>query len=274
MFDNRLKVLVRGGGDLGSGVVFRLHRAGACVMVAELARPLHVRRLVSYGEAVYQHTVTVEGVTAVLSHGSKDGQEIISRSEVPVIIDPEAECIRWFKPHVIVDARLLKKKPERGLESAPLVIGLGPGFTAGVDCHAVIETMRGPRLGRVYWQGTTADDTKLPEMVAGYVEERVLRAPADGVFKAVASIGTRVERGQVLAQVDGKPITAKFDGVIRGMIADGILVFSGMKVGDLDPRPELELCYSISDKSLAIGGAVLEAVLTRTDLRKYLCGTE
>mgnify|MGYP005854420473 FL=1 len=188
------------------------------------------------------------------------------------MVDPDAESIRWLKPDVIVDARLRKAAPEISQDSAPLVIGLGPGFTAGVHCHAVIETKRGPTLGRVYWSGTAETDSGLPEAVNGFVEERVLRAPKNGVFKPLVRICDFVHKGQLVAEVDGAPIRAKFDGVIRGLVVEGMPVTSGMKVGDVDPRNDPRLCSLVSDKSLAIGGGALEAVLSRPDLRKRLCG--
>jgi xanthine dehydrogenase accessory factor len=264
--------MVRGGGDLGSGVVLRLHRAGAAVLVTELAQPIFVRRMVSFGEAIYRGKIQVEEVSAVRVETPGSTGQVLDNQSVAVLIDPDANAIQWFKPQVVVDARLLKEKPEYGLDIAPLVIGLGPGFVAGEDCHAVIETKRGPNLGRVYWHGPTEVDTKIPESVSGYIEERVLRAPCKGVVNGLAKIGDLVSKDQVIAHVGDEEIKANFNGVVRGLIADGILVERNMKIGDLDPRQDPSLCYLVSDKSLAIGGAVLEAVLTRPELRTAMCG--
>lgn len=268
----RLRVLIRGGGDLGSGVGVRLYRAGAQIIVAELPLPLVVRRYVSFAEAVISGSTFVEEVPAKRAISEDEVLKFLENSVVAVLVDPPAESIRWLKPDVIVDARLRKAAPEIGLDSAPLVIGLGPGFTAGVNCHAVIETKRGPTLGRVYWSGTAETDSGLPEAVNGFVEERVLRAPKDGIFKPLVRICDFVSKGQPVAEVDGALIQAKFDGVIRGLVMEGLPVTSGMKVGDVDPRKDPRLCSLVSDKSLAIGGGALEAVLSRPDLRKRLCG--
>lgn len=268
----RLRVLIRGGGDLGSGVGVRLYRVGAQVIVTELPMPLVVRRYVSFAEAVISGSTFVEEVPAKKAESKEEILDILEKSVVAVVVDPDAESIQWLKPDVIVDARLRKAPPEIGLGSAPLVIGLGPGFTAGLNCHAVIETKRGPTLGRVYWSGTAEVDSGLPEAVNGFVEERVLRAPKNGFFKPLVRICDFVSKGQPVAEVDGVPVLAKFDGVVRGLVMAGLPVTSGMKVGDVDPRKDPRLCSLVSDKSLAIGGGVLEAVLSRPDLRKRLCG--
>lgn len=267
----RLRVLIRGGGDLGSGVGLRLFRAGALLLVAELSKPLVVRRYVSFAEAVISGATFVEEVPAQKANSHEEVHVLLSKGIVPVVVDPVAESIQWWKPDVLVDARLQKSSPEIGIQAASMIIGLGPGFTAGVDCHAVVETKRGPTLGRVYWSGTAEADSGLPESVNGYVEERVLRAPQDGFFKSLVRICDFVTRGQVVAEVDGMPIHAQFDGVIRGLVMEGLQVTKGMKVGDIDPRKDPRLCSLVSDKSLAVGGGVLEAILSRPDLRRKLC---
>jgi len=178
----------------------------------------------------------------------------------------------WLKPDVIVDARLLKTIVNHRVDQIPLLIGLGPGFTAGINCHAVVETKRGQNLGRVYWQGSSEPNSGIPEMVLGYVEDRVLRAPTDGKFKGLVKIGQIVAKGEQLAIVSGIQVTAAFDGVVRGLLADGVPVTRGMKVGDLDPRLDVDLTLFVSDKALAVGGGVLEAILTRPELRQKLSG--
>lgn len=268
-----LRVLIRGGGDLGSGVGVRLFRAGAQVIFTELPMPLVVRRFVSFAEAVISGSTFVEEVPAQKAASKEEVLLLLGKKVVPVLIDPAGESIQWLKPDVLVDARLKKTPPEIGLEAGSFVIGLGPGFTVGLNCHAIIETKRGPTLGRVYWNGTAEADSGLPEGVNGYVEERVLRAPKDGYFKPFARICDFVTQGQAVAEVDGIPILAQFDGVIRGLVMEGLPVTKGMKVGDVDPRKDPRLCNLVSDKSLAVGGGALEAVLSVPELRRKLCGT-
>ena len=261
MFLSDTLVLIRGGGDLATGVAHRLHRAGFTVMVTELAQPLCVRRAVSFAEAVYAGSVTVEGVTARLAPDPMTGMAYAVVGEVPVVVDAGDGALRQMRPPVVVDARMAKKNLGARLADAPRVIGLGPGFTAGVDCHAVIETNRGHNLGRVYWEGSAEPDTGQPEAVSGFAGQRVLRAPRDGVFVARRRIGDVVKASEALAAVEGEPVMAGFDGAVRGLLHDGLRVSAGMKVGDLDPRGVREHCFLISDKARAVGGGVLEAIL-------------
>lgn len=265
-----VRVLVRGGGDLASGVALRLFRTGFQVLITELPRPLVVRRLVSFAEAIYQGEISIEGVRACQATDIDAAFEIISEGKIPVLIDPEARAREVFHPEVVVDARLTKRPPDLGMEIAPLVIGLGPGFIAGVNCHAAIETNRGHFLGRVIWEGAPEADTGKPDTVAGYGEDRVLRAPAAGIFHPRSAIGDSVDRGAVIAEVDGHEIRAPFKGVLRGLLHSGLSVHAGMKVGDLDPRDDPRYCTLVSDKSLAVGGGVLEAVLSRPEMRLRL----
>lgn len=258
-------MLVRGGGDLGTGVAYRLYRAGFTVMVTDLAQPTCVRRAVSFAEAMYAGRVTVEGVTAARVDDPMLGMAHTVVGEIPVTVD-DGSVVQRMQPPIVVDARLAKRNLGTRLRDARLVIGLGPGFTAGKDCHAVVETNRGHDLGRVYWEGSAEPDTGVPEPVRGHAGERVLRAPTDGVLAARAEIGQAIKSGDVVAEVAGLPITAAFDGVLRGLVHDGLTVTAGMKVGDLDPRGVREHCFTISDKARSIGGGVLEAVLTGIDL--------
>lgn len=266
-----LRVLIRGGGDLGSGVALRLLRCGAQVVVTELEKPLVVRRAAAYANAVYEGICKVEETRGVLCGSYDELNAVITRGEVGVLIDPASEIKAELLPHVLVDARMTKQAPEVYKNSAPLVVGLGPGFIAGVHSHAVIETKRGATLGRVYWTGTAETDTEIPETILGTGNQRVLRAPGSGVIKDLVRIGDLVIAGQKLAVVDGKVVEAEFDGVVRGLIADGFPVIEGMKIGDLDPRRDPRLCYIVSDKALAVGGGVLEAILSRADIRTNLC---
>jgi xanthine dehydrogenase accessory factor len=268
-----LTVLIRGGGDLASGVALRLHRCGLRIIVSELPRPLAVRRRVSFAEAVYSGKITVESVTARSVSAPADKRQvmnIIAQGEIPVLIDPHGDAVQSFQPEVIVDARMLKQYVEFDLNRVRLLVGLGPGFVAGDNCHAVIETNRGISMGRVTWQGPAENNTFLPEAVAERQAERVLRAPADGVMEAYAEIGDHLESGQIIAQVAGESVKAAFKGVLRGMIHPGLRVSKGLKIGDLDPRDNPQLCVQVSDKSLAVGGGALEAILSRHDLRSHL----
>lgn len=255
-------VLVRGGGDLGTGVAHRLHRAGFTVMVTELPQPLCVRRAVAFAEAVYAGSVTVEGVVARYADDPMIGMAYTALNEIPVVVDAQDDVVARMKPPIVVDARLAKTNLGTRLYDAKLVIGLGPGFSAGKDCHAVVETNRGQDLGRVYWEGGAEADTGQPEPVRGFAGQRVLRSPADGVFIGRGQIGDLVQAGDLLAEVDGKAVVAALDGVVRGLLHDGVPVTTGLKVGDLDPRGVREYCFLISDKARAIGGGVLEAMLT------------
>ncbi len=257
-----MKILVRGGGDLASGAIARAHRAGWDVIVTELPGPLAVRRTVSFAQAVYSGEIAIEEIRARMVSNMDAVNEALSQRVVPVIVDPGAEIRGEFVPDVIVDARMRKAPSDLPLRSAPLVIGLGPGFHAGNDVDAVVETVRGSRLGRVYWLGTAQADTGLPERVAGFSAERVLRAPASGPVETVRAIGDICKKNEIIARVAGKMILAPFDGVLRGLVQEGLVVPEGMKIGDLDPRNDPGLCWLISDKALAIGGGVLEAVLT------------
>jgi len=254
-------VLVRGGGDLGTGIAHRLHRAGFRVVVSELPQPLVIRRTVAFASAVYEGHIEVEGAEARLARDATEIESMLDQGLVPVIVDPAGEAIPLLKPDVVVDTRMAKRNLGTTLADAPIVIGLGPGFTAGQDVHAVVETMRGHNLGRVILQGNAEPDTHVPGLVQGYGRERVLWAPAAGRFQSHVHIGERVEAGQVIAQVAEQPVRAGISGVLRGLLHDGLLVREGQKVGDIDPRGVAEHCFTISDKARAIAGGVLEAIL-------------
>lgn len=256
-------VVLRGGGDLATGVALRLKRAGFPLVVLELPLPLVVRRTVALASAVHEGRVEVEGVQGVLVTTPEEARAWLwNEQTVPVLVDPGGETLSAFRPTVLVDARMAKRNIDTRIDQAPLVIALGPGFEAGRDCHAVVETNRGHFLGRVYWQGSAEPNTGTPGVVAGYGAERVLRAPVAGVVRVLAAIGDRVAAGQVVAEVNGVPVRAPFPGVVRGLIADGTPVPAGLKIGDIDPRGRREHCFTVSDKALAVGGGVLEAVLT------------
>jgi len=256
-----LKVLIRGGGEMASGIAHRLHRCHMRVFITEVAQPTTVRRMVAFAEAVYQGSHTIEGVEAVKVSSAEEAYKVWQDGGIPLFVDPEAKVREAIRPEVIVDAIMAKKNTVGDRSQAPLVIGVGPGFTAGLNVHAAIETNRGHNLGRVLWQGQAEEDTGVPAPVAGYSDERVLRVPQKGLFKALHEIGDLVHPGEVVAQVNGCPIRAQIKGVLRGLLKDGILVEEGIKAGDIDPRGEREYCYVISDKARAIAGGVLEAIL-------------
>jgi xanthine dehydrogenase accessory factor len=263
-------ILMRGGGDLASGAAIRLARAGLRVVITELPQPLAVRRLVSFAQAVYSQEITIEGITAHLARDVDQARQLAQAGMLAVLVDAPAQSRFELQPVVMIDGRMTKRPPELGMEAAPLVVGLGPGFTAGIDCHAVIETCRGPHLGRVIWQGAAEADTGVPDGVLAWQAERVLRAPVDGPFTALAQIGERLAEGQAAAEVDGQVVRAVFKGVLRGILADGVRVTRGMKIGDVDPRDDPALCRMVSDKALAVGGGVMEAILSRADIRERL----
>ena len=254
-------VIVRGGGDLATGVVYRLHRAGFPVIVTELERPLVVRRQVALATAVLESHIQVETLHGQLAHTPTEAEQLAQTDVIPVLISPNLPNLQ-SPISVVVDARMAKRNIDTTKDQAPLVIALGPGFAAGTDCHAVVETMRGHWLGRVIWQGAAIPDTGTPGLVAGKGAERVLRAPAAGSVDWRVEIGDSVCEGQILGDVVGEVVAAPFAGVVRGLIAPGTAVRAGLKIGDLDARGEREACFTISDKALAIGGGVVEAVLT------------
>jgi xanthine dehydrogenase accessory factor len=248
-------------------------RCGIACLISELPEPLSVRRLVCFSYAIHEGTLAVEGVTARRAKNSEDAWQIMAAHEIPVMVDPDLNLTQQMHPVVVVDGRMLKKADNSPSQLSTIVIGLGPGFYAGKDCRAVIETNRGPKMGRVIWFGATEPDTGIPEQVNQFSNDRVLRAPVDGILKTFTSIPDQVKAGQLIGDVEGIQIKAKFTGIVRGLLRNGSSVRSGMKIGDLDPRNNPELARMISEKSLAIGGGVLEALLSDQELReKLLCG--
>ncbi len=255
-------ILMRGGGDLATGAAIRLVRAGFPLIITELAQPLAVRRAVSLARAVTEGEAEVEGVFARRAATSEEAQSLAAEALVPVLVDPAGNAIRELAPRVLVDARLKKRDIETHMGDAGLVVGLGPGFTAGLNCHAVVETNRGHFLGRVYWNGRAESDTGMPDKVDGQDALRVLRAPRNGVVQVQTEIGASVVRNQLIASVEGEAVLAPFAGVLRGLIAQSTAVTAGVKIGDIDPRGRRTHCFTVSEKALAVGGGVLEAVLT------------
>lgn len=257
-------VLIRGAGDLASGIALRLHRSHLRVVMTDLPQPTAIRRTVCFSQAILYGSYQVEDVTAERAETAGDVRRILSAGRIPVLADARADCCAQLRPDVLVDAILAKKNLGTTIADAPLVIGVGPGFCAGRDCHAVIETMRGHTLGRVIRRGEPIPNTNIPGFIGGFAGERVLRAPDDGIFHQILDIGARVREGDVAGEVNGKPMVCTIAGVIRGILADGTPVHKGMKSGDVDPRGELSYCRTASDKAIAIGGGVLQAILEYT----------
>jgi xanthine dehydrogenase accessory factor len=251
--------VVKGAGDLATGVAYRLHRVGFHVLMTEVARPTAVRRTVAFSEAVYDGRCKVEGLEAVRVESPLSAWAAFEQGVVAVLVDPEALVIRELRPALVVDAIIAKKNLGTTMGDAPAVVALGPGFCAGVDVHAVVETMRGHDLGRVLWQGEALPNTGVPGEIGGFGAERVLRAPTAGIFTGLRAIGDRVEPGDRVAEVQGEPVRTTIGGVLRGMVRSGLPVTAGFKVADVDPRARPEHCLTISDKALAVAGGVLEA---------------
>lgn len=258
-------VAVKGAGDLATGVIHRLKRAGFAVMATELPRPTVLRRTVAFAEAVTSGQMTVEGITACRVDSIADVRMALANGFVPIVVDPDGITLRQMQPRVLVEATLSKHNSGITMNDAPIVIALGPGYEAGKDAHAVIETNRGHNLGRVYLQGSAEPNTGIPGTIGGYASERLLRAPCTGRLYGVRQIGDQVQAGEEIAIVKSNegdtPISAAISGILRGLVHDDLIVSTGMKVGDIDPRAVREHCFTISDKSRAIGGGVLEAVL-------------
>ena len=257
-------VLIRGAGDLASGIALRLYRAHISVVMTDLPRPTAIRRTVCFSQAIPDGRWTVEGVTAVRTETEVDVTAALAAGAIPVLPDPAADCLSWLRPDAVVDAILAKRNLGTKITDAPAVIGVGPGFTAGTDCHAVVETMRGHDLGRVLYRGSALPNTGVPGLIGGFAGERVLRTPCGGVFHPLLAIGAHVRAGDAAGEVDGTIMRCTVDGVLRGILPDGTPVTAGMKAGDVDPRDEERCCYSVSDKALAVGGGVLEAILHLT----------
>ena len=255
-----MKILIKGAGDLATGVAYELFARGHQIIMTEIEVPLTVRRQVAFSRAVYKGSTVVEGVTAERAQDIKTAQEFLTQGKIAVMVDPGATVADEFHPDVIVDGIMAKKNIGTKMTDAPLVICLGPGFTAGEDCHAVIETKRGETLGRPIYEGHAIPNTGVPGMIGGYAIERLIRATADGTMEPVKHIGDEVRKGEILAHTGDEPVYAQIDGIIRGMLQPGVKVRKGLKIGDVDPRKNPALVYRISDKARKIGVGVCEAI--------------
>lgn len=253
--------VIRGAGDIATGIALRLWRSGMQVVMTDLRDPTAIRRTVCFSQAIVLGKTEVEGVRAVRAETAEWAQALLERDVIPVLPDPEGKCLALLRPDAVVDAILAKRNLGTKITDAPIVVGVGPGFTVGTDCHAVVETMRGHTLGRAYYTGSALPNTGIPGLIGGFSGERVLRAPADGIFHQFQDIGAMVQEGDAVGEVNGALMRCTLTGVLRGILADGTPVFQGMKAGDVDPRGEKANCTTASDKALAVGGGALEAIL-------------
>lgn len=259
-------VIVRGGGDIATGTIYKLFQCGFRVLILETENPSAIRRNVAFSEAVYNGTQTVEGLTCTLAKTVEEAVSLLEERRLTMLIDPVGECIGQLRPMAVVDGILAKKNLGTHKTMAPITVALGPGFTAGEDVDAVIETMRGHSLGRVIYEGEAIRNTGIPGVIAGFSKERVLHSPAAGVMRNVKKITDTVGKGETIALIETKegdiPVVATIDGLLRGLIRDGYPVTKGFKIADIDPRlQEYENCFTISDKARCIAGGVVEAIL-------------
>ena len=229
-------ILIKGAGDIATGIAVRLKNAGMQVVMTEIAIPTTVRRSVAFSRAVYEGSAVVENITAKLVLDFAQIPAVLQQDEIPVLIDPRCEVLKSIHFDAVVDSILAKKNLSTDPTQAPVVIGVGPGFSVPQDCHCVIETQRGHDLGRCIYQGCAAKNTGIPGEIGGYTVERLLRAPCDGIFHPILAIGDIVKAGQTVAMVDDQPVTAQIDGIVRGLLQDNVPVKAGMKSGDIDPR--------------------------------------
>ncbi|NLF80126.1 MAG: EF2563 family selenium-dependent molybdenum hydroxylase system protein [Clostridia bacterium] len=261
-------VLIKGAGDLASGVAVCLRREGHQVIMTELPQPTTVRCMVAFSRAVYEGAASVEEIASCSANSLAAVRALLDENMIPVYIGDARPLLKEFNPVVLVDGIIAKKNLGTQINDAPVVIGLGPGFIAGIDCHAVIETSREGEMGRVIYTGSALPDTGIPGNISGYGQERVLRAPGGGIFQPILHIGDMVSQGDVVALVDGQPLVAKISGVLRGLLPAGIRVEAQTKSGDIDPRGDRESCYLISDKALAVGAGVIAAIRNLAPVRQ------
>jgi xanthine dehydrogenase accessory factor len=254
-------VVIRGGGDLGTGVAHTLFKNGCDILILEIENPLVIRRKVAFAQALFDGQAVVEEVKAVKVHTKEEIPALWKEGTIPVMIDPACTIVKEIHPEVLVDATVAKRNTGMHMDMAPLTIALGPGFKAGQDVDVVIETNRGENLGKIILEGYAEPNTGIPGAIEGYRKERVLRAPCDGIIHTVVDIGDEVKKGEIVCYVDKEEVRASLDGVVRGIIMNEMKVTKNLKIGDIDPRGIKDYCYTISDKAKAIGKGVLEAIL-------------
>lgn len=256
-----IKVVVRGGGDIASGVINRLYKMGVKVLVLEIEKPNFIRRKVCYGQAIYDKEYELEGAVSKFADSIEDIEKIWNENKIPVYIDPEMKVVDIIKPDAVVDAIIAKKNLGFKISKDYITIALGPGFEAGKDADVVIETNRGHNLGRVIFEGKAAENTGVPGVINGFGRERVVYAPEKGILTIIKDIGSIVKKDEIIAYVDNIPVYATLSGLVRGMIRDKSFVTKGLKIGDIDPREsEYENCFTISDKARTVSGGVVEAL--------------
>lgn len=260
-------VIIRGGGDLATGIAHRLHRSGFKILILEIEKPLVIRRTVSFAQAVFDGSIVIDDVKAVKVTDINEVHENWRHGNIPILIDESCDILKHIKANILVDAILAKKNLGTHKSMAPITIGAGPGFEAGVDVDVVIETNRGHYLGSLIFDGFAQANTGVPGIIMGFGKERVIKSPSDGIIRNIAEIGDIVKKDQIIAYVGDTPVISTLDGVLRGLIMDGMDVFTGLKIADVDPRAVIEHCYSISEKARAIGGGVLEAILYMKRMR-------
>ena len=259
-------IVVRGGGDIATGTIYKLVQCGFPVLALETENPTAIRRNVAFSEAVYQGEQRVEDLTCRLAASREEAAVLLEREGLAMLVDPAGESVPGFKPLAVVDAILAKKNLGTRRDMAPVTVALGPGFEAGADVDAVVETMRGHSLGRVIYQGRAIPNTGVPGLVGGYAAQRVVHSPAAGILRNVRKIADTVKKGEAIAVIESgqgpMPVEAALDGLLRGLLRDGCPVTKGFKIADIDPRlDEYENCFTISDKARCVAGGVLEAVL-------------
>jgi len=258
---NELKIVIKGAGEMASGVAHRLYMAGMRnILMTEIPEPLSVRRMVSFCEAIFEGSMEVEGVRAECIQHIEDVSSVWKNHKIAVLVDPQWQSVGVLKPHVVVDVVMAKRNLGTRKDEAPLVIGVGPGFATGDDVHIVVESNRGHNLGRTMYEGAAEPYTGIPGQMMAYTKERVLRAPVAGTVKHVRALGNSIKTGDIILTIDNTPLLAPIDGILRGLIRE-ISVTKDEKVGDIDPRGKVEYCHTISDKARAIGGGVLEAIM-------------
>lgn len=255
-----MKVLIKGAGDLATGIAYEFWLAGHEILMTDIEVPLTVRRMVAFSRAVYEGEAQVEKAKGILVRNSEEALTVISKGHIAVIVDEKTKIREEYRPDILIDGIMAKQNTGTCKNDAPLVIGIGPGFTAGTDCHYVIETQRGPTLGNVICEGSAIPNTGIPGEIAGYTIERLIKASASGTMEPKAQIGDLVKKGQVVAVTGGIPVYAQMSGIVRGMLQEGVQVEKGLKIGDIDARENQEYCYTISDKARKIGRGALEAV--------------
>ncbi len=259
-------IIVRGGGDLATGTIYKLKKSGFPVLILEVENPSAIRRNVAFSEAIYQGQQTVEDMTCFFADSLQQAEDFLQEGKLTILVDPKGEAITSLTPLAVVDAIIAKRNLGTAKTMAPITVALGPGFVAGEDVDAVVETKRGHNLGRVIWSGSAAPNTGVPGLIGGFGKERVMHSPAQGILKNVKKITDTVTKGEVIAVIetgsDMVPVEASLDGILRGLIRDGYPVTKGFKIADIDPRSEeYENCFTISDKARCIAGGVLEAIL-------------